>query len=102
MKLSALWKETDGRLLQGSDEVEIKGIAYDSRQVQPGYLFVAITGFQTDGHQYVQKALENGAVAVAVEKEVALPKDVAVLFCNNNRKLLAQLGAAAWLWRAMG
>ena len=94
MKLSALWKETDGRLLQGSDEVEIKGIAYDSRQVQPGYLFVAITGFQTDGHQYVQKALENGAVAVAVEKEVALPKDVAVLFCNNNRKLLAQLGAA--------
>ena len=45
-------------------ELNITGVAYDSRKVQPGDLFVAITGFATDGNRYIPMALEKGALAV--------------------------------------
>jgi UDP-N-acetylmuramoyl-L-alanyl-D-glutamate--2,6-diaminopimelate ligase len=45
----------------------ILGLAYDSRQVRPGWLFVAIRGFHVDGHQYVAQALAAGAAAVVVD-----------------------------------
>ena len=45
-------------------DVEITGIAIDSRAVKPGYLFVAMKGGYVDGHDYIQKAIENGAVAI--------------------------------------
>jgi UDP-N-acetylmuramoyl-L-alanyl-D-glutamate--2,6-diaminopimelate ligase len=53
---------------EGERDVEIKGIAFDSRQVKPGYLFVAVKGLTVDGHQFIQSAIESGAVAVLVEK----------------------------------
>lgn len=54
----------------GNQQVHIAGIAYDSRQVQPGFLFVAVEGFTTDGHRYVEQAVSRGAVAVVVQKEI--------------------------------
>ena len=51
-------------------DTEIKGIAYDSRKVKEGYLFVAIKGFETDGHKYIESALKNGAVAVLGEEDI--------------------------------
>ncbi len=48
--------------------VDIKGICFDSRQVKPGFLFIAVKGTQSDGHQYISKAAEMGAVAVVCEK----------------------------------
>jgi UDP-N-acetylmuramoyl-L-alanyl-D-glutamate--2,6-diaminopimelate ligase len=48
------------------ENLEIKGIALDSRKVEPGFLFIAVKGGQADGHQYIAKALDNGAVAVLV------------------------------------
>ena len=53
----------------GDKDVEISGIAYDSRKVKPGYLFVAIKGFETDGHKYIESAVSNGAVAVVGEDD---------------------------------
>ena len=50
--------------VSGSLDIEITGIAIDSRQVRQGFLFVAIKGTQTDGHAYIAKALEQGASAV--------------------------------------
>lgn len=50
----------------GSTDIDIKGIAIDSRLVKDGYLFIAVKGTQTDGHAYIEKALENGAAAVMV------------------------------------
>ena len=51
MKLQELLRGLDPLELQASPETEITGIAYDSRAVQPGNLFVAIRGFDTDGHK---------------------------------------------------
>ncbi|WP_276365837.1 UDP-N-acetylmuramoyl-L-alanyl-D-glutamate--2,6-diaminopimelate ligase [Chryseolinea sp. H1M3-3] len=52
----------------GDMTVDIKGICFDSRQVKPGFLFIAVKGTQSDGHQYISKAAEMGAVAVVCEK----------------------------------
>lgn len=49
-------------------ETEIRGIAFDSRQVSSGYLFVALKGTQVDGHDFIQQVIENGANTVVCEK----------------------------------
>ena len=46
---------------------EVSGISYDSRNTEPGDLFVAISGFETDGHKYIPSALSRGAAAVLCE-----------------------------------
>ena len=56
----------DHAVLQG---LGITGIQYDSRKVELGNLFVAIKGFNSDGHEYIKQALEKGAIAVIVEDE---------------------------------
>ena len=48
-------------------DMEIAGVSYDSRQTQPGDLFVAVRGFEADGHRFIPKALERGAAAVLCE-----------------------------------
>lgn len=56
------------------EELEILGVVSDSRKVQPGFLFVAYDGVEVDGHQYIDKAIKNGAVAIVGEKEMMLDK----------------------------
>ncbi len=58
----------------GNADVEITGINIDSRRIEKGHLFVAIKGTQTDGHAFIPKALEQGAVAVLCE---TIPETVA-------------------------
>ncbi len=74
MKLSELLKNTQPIAIVGDVDVEVTGIKIDSRQIQPGYLFVAIKGTQTDGHRFIPKALELGAKAVLCEE---LPEEKA-------------------------
>lgn len=52
----------------GSMNIDVKGICFDSRRVQPGFLFVAIRGTQSDGHGFIEKAASSGAVAIVAEK----------------------------------
>ena len=55
------------KVIEGPVDVEVADVDIDSRRVKPGHLFVAIPGTQTDGHQYIAKAIEQGAVAVLCE-----------------------------------
>ena len=95
MKLSQLVQGLDFTLDAGSLDVEISALEYDSRKVTPGSLFVCLTGFQTDGHDYIPKALEAGTAALVVEREVPVPEGTAVLRVEDSRAALALL-AAAW------
>ncbi len=52
----------------GNMNIEVKGICFDSRKVQPGFLFVAIRGIQSDGHAFIERAAMSGAIAVVAEK----------------------------------
>lgn len=67
MKLSELLKYVKPITIIGDSEVEITGVNIDSRKLEKGHLFVAIKGTQTDGHHFIPKALELGAVAVLCE-----------------------------------
>lgn len=67
MKLKEILAKITPTQIVGNEEVEISGINIDSRQIKEGHLFVAVKGTQADGHNYISKAIENGAVAVICE-----------------------------------
>jgi UDP-N-acetylmuramoyl-L-alanyl-D-glutamate--2,6-diaminopimelate ligase len=80
--------------LHGRADIEIAGLAYDSRRVEPGFLFVAIRGFHVDGHDYIPHALEQGAIAVVAEagREVSA-LSVPLVQVSDSRAALADLAA---------
>ena len=67
MKLSELLKNIRPLAIEGSSDVDIKGVDIDSRKVGDGHLFIAMKGTVTDGHKFIPKALELGAKAVLCE-----------------------------------
>ena len=67
MKLSELLKNIKPTAIVGDSEREVTGIEIDSRKVAAGGLFVAMKGTQVDGHRFIEKAVEQGAVAVLCE-----------------------------------
>ena len=67
MKLNELLKHVEVLNALGDTEIEITGVNIDSRHIEAGHLFVAIPGTQTDGHKFIPKAIEQGAVAVLCE-----------------------------------
>jgi UDP-N-acetylmuramoyl-L-alanyl-D-glutamate--2,6-diaminopimelate ligase len=69
MKLRDLLGGTSHRLVRGDEDIEIGGIAIDSRLVEPGDLFVAIAGREADGHDFIPAVRERGAAAVLVTDE---------------------------------
>jgi UDP-N-acetylmuramoyl-L-alanyl-D-glutamate--2,6-diaminopimelate ligase len=73
-------------------EVNIVGLAHDSRQVRPGDLFVAIKGLDADGHEFIADAIRRGAVAVVGEQEARL--SVPYVLVPDSRQALARLAAA--------
>jgi UDP-N-acetylmuramoyl-L-alanyl-D-glutamate--2,6-diaminopimelate ligase len=93
--LNELFREIPVQILEKTmlTDVEITGIAYDSRAVTPGCLFVALEGSQTDGHRFISAAIERGAVAVVGTKAVVdLP--VPYIRVKNGRFALAHISAA--------
>jgi UDP-N-acetylmuramoyl-L-alanyl-D-glutamate--2,6-diaminopimelate ligase len=61
-----------GSLDGAGSDVEIAGLAYDSRQVAPGTLFFCVPGFRSDGHNFAPRAVEDGAVALVLERPLGL------------------------------
>ena len=94
MKLLDLLKGVDYELLEGTVEKEVNHIQYDSRKVNEGDLFVCLTGFEVDGHDYANKAIEAGAKVVLCEKKIDIKSEgVTVLLVNEGRKALATMSA---------
>ena len=75
MKLSELLKNIKPIAIIGSTDIDIQDVNIDSRRIAAGHLFVAIKGTVTDGHQYIDKAIEQGAVAILCEDLPASPKE---------------------------
>ena len=67
MKLEKIIKGITVNEIIGDASQEISGINMDSRLIEPGHIFVAVKGTQTDGHTYIQKAIEKGARTVVCE-----------------------------------
>jgi len=74
----------------GQIDLDIKKIEYDSRKINPGDLFVAIAGFEEDGHEYINSASENGAIAVVAQRDGDYKAKVKIIV-PDTREALALL-----------
>jgi len=81
-------------LISGSLDVTITGISFDSRETKQGHIFVAVKGEATDGHLYINKAVESGAVAVVVEDLPSVNIDTTLLKVENTSFALALLASS--------
>src|SRR3989338_2103472 len=73
--------------------VNITSIFYDSRKVSEGSLFVAIKGEKVDGYDFIQSAIEKGAVVVVAERDFNAPDNVKKVIIENSRKELARISS---------
>lgn len=97
MKLHEICTEVPYKCLKGSAEIEIRGIAYDSRKSMAGTVFVCLAGAAADGHDYIMEAVKRGALAVVVEtakKADLVPEGITVLLVASTREALAHMSAA--------
>lgn len=75
------------------DEIKITGLAYDSRRVAPGDVFVAIPGAKVDGANFFLQAVEKGAKAIVAEKQMEVPAGIDLIIVKNARQAQAELSA---------
>lgn len=94
MKIEKLLEKLDYTLDAGDLQTEVSSLEYDSRKVGKGSLFVCLTGFRADGHEYIPAACAAGAAALVVEREVEAPAGVTVIRVADSRYALALLSAA--------
>ena len=91
MKLSDLLKDIPVLETNVSPDLDIVGVSFDSRRVEPGHMFVAITGYAADGHRYIPMALDKGASCILCERR---PEgDIPYILVPSSRPALALLGA---------
>ena len=90
MKLKELLADIKVLKATADMDLEIADVAYDSRKVQPGGMFVAVTGFATDGNRFIPMAMEKGAAVIVTAKE---PKqEVPYVLVESDRLALAYIG----------
>ncbi|ODS33413.1 MAG: UDP-N-acetylmuramyl tripeptide synthase [Candidatus Scalindua rubra] len=94
MKLSTLVRHLDSKGTYNFSDVEIIGVTNDSRNVKPGYLFVAIKGYKTNGHNFIEKSLERGAIAIVSERKYCLSQKIPQIIVYDSRKTLSNLSCS--------
>lgn len=98
MVLAALLEKLEYELVSGSEDMQIENVAYDSRKVTEGSLFICIEGGTADGHTFIPDVVKKGAKALIVTKDVSglLPvdADVTVVRVKDSRYALAFVSAA--------
>jgi UDP-N-acetylmuramoyl-L-alanyl-D-glutamate--2,6-diaminopimelate ligase len=92
MQLKTLLTATPVRQVLGPLDRPVESIAYDSRRVQRNGLFVALRGQKTDGHEYIEQAIEKGASVIVAERNGNHPRATCVVV-DDTRSALADLAA---------
>ena len=90
-----LTQAVPGERAAGDFSVQITGVAYDSRLVRSGDVFIAVAGFQADGHDFAKDAVDGGAAALVVERKIeGISLDVPQFVALSGREALSRLGDA--------
>jgi UDP-N-acetylmuramoyl-L-alanyl-D-glutamate--2,6-diaminopimelate ligase len=96
MILNELLHTSDVMEIKGNPDISIEGIHCDSRKIEAGFLFIAVSGTQSDGHSFIGKAIEMGAKAVVCQIfPENLVKDVTYIRVNDSAEAL---GRIAFVW----
>ncbi len=96
MKLKAVLNGIEGLKAKGNLDIDISNISHDSRKVQENGLFIAIKGYETDGHKYIKEAIKNGAKVVLIEEGESIKKsdvneDTTIVLAPNTRIAMAKV-----------
>ena len=91
MRLNDILSGIEYEVINGSIDLDISDICYDSRKVSEDALFVCLVGANSDGHDYIDMAIEKGARAVVVSKEIELDNDVTIIKVSDTRRILSRL-----------
>lgn len=87
MKLDELIEHLDYKDLVNFKNVDVTGISYNSKTTKKGDIFICLTGEYTDGHEYAQNAIENGAVALLTEHTVEAGKTPQIVVSSTRHKI---------------
>lgn len=91
MKLDELIEHLDYKDLINFKNVDITGISYNSKTTKQGDIFICLTGEYTDGHEYAKNALENGAIALLVERQVENAGRIPQIVVSSTRHKIADI-----------
>ncbi len=92
VKLQDILYKVHLKQVQGNTSVDVTGIEIDSRKIQKGFVFVAIRGEQSDGHQFIDKAISLGAIAIVCEEmPIEFVNDITYLLVNNTHEAAAYM-----------
>ncbi len=96
MELKSVISGIEGLKARGDLSIDIQGIESDSRKITKNSLFIAIVGFETDGHKYIKQAIENGATAIMIEegskiKREDVTDDVTIIMAPDTRIAAAKV-----------
>lgn len=95
MKLDELIKHVPITSVRGGTDLEVSDFHFDSRKITAGTMFVAVKGVQTDGHKFIDKAIDNGASAIICEQlPEQLADKVTYLIVQDSQAALADIAAA--------
>ena len=94
MELKTLLSGIENLKVKGDTSIDIKNIDSNSKKITPDSLFIAIKGFDFDGHKFVEEAIANGATAVMLDmsadlKGIKIPASVTIIITDDTRKALA-------------
>ena len=93
MSVKDVMQATGGRLLSGSQDVSLTALFTDSREVEPGGLFVALRGEQQDGHGFIPQAIDRGAAGILCERPPQAVDHASVILVDNTRQALFDITA---------
>ena len=96
MELKKILAGVEGLKAKGNLDLEIPNVTADSREIKEGDMFIAIKGFEADGHKYIPSAIEKGAKAVLIDEEEvknvisSIPADVTLITTPSTRIAVAK------------
>lgn len=95
MNLEKILSNIPYDLVQGTCDLQIEKITYDSRVKTKKGLFICIEGYTVDGHNYIKSAIENGAHAIIIQKDpdLEIPETITVIKVKDTRATMAIIGA---------
>ncbi|MBU0677251.1 MAG: UDP-N-acetylmuramoyl-L-alanyl-D-glutamate--2,6-diaminopimelate ligase [Verrucomicrobia bacterium] len=94
MRLESIIEVIQSLTVTGRQNVDVNGITYDSRQVRPGNLFVAVQGQHADGRDFIRDAIRRGAVAIVSDSPKWERSDVSHIHVEHPRRALAEIACA--------
>jgi UDP-N-acetylmuramoyl-L-alanyl-D-glutamate--2,6-diaminopimelate ligase len=92
MELAKVINNMQLDFIKGNTQINIQDIRYDSRQIEKDDLFICVQGFKTNGHKYIDNAIENGAKAVVIDKELTdYNDDITYIKVDDSREAMPLL-----------